>query len=248
MKKSKKLFLSTIVILSLAITSPIMFPNNNVRIEATKNTNSDLELITQSGHPTLFSSTNAAHEFWKDQKGFFGWKDREDKKIIYPDTFNNDDQSACILAMDSDMNFGNCYSDYIFGIHIIFDNFEKPAKLTLKQALKITYSYLPYNTLKSFYKFKQSASYKAIKKSKIKDCYYDISYFPKNKNKYNFVLDKHSYKFPNIHITLHKGKKGYITDIWIELYQSILSGRNGVYYDSDYKKIKWKYDFLKQKV
>ena len=54
-----------------------------------KPTNSDYELVFKKGHPVLFSSTDKAHEFWKDKKGVLGWKDRKDKKISYPDTTTN---------------------------------------------------------------------------------------------------------------------------------------------------------------
>ena len=214
-----------------------------------KTINKDLELITQPNHPVLFSSTDSAHEFWGDEKGFWGWKDREDKKIIYPDTYSatyeSGKWSSCILEMDNDMNFASCDSDYIFGIHIAFDNFEKPANLTLNKALKIAASYLPHDTLKTFYKFNNSISYKPTKKSKEKDCYYSMSYYPKNEYQQDFVLDNHSYSFPNIHITLCINKRKHVSDIWIELYQSILQGRHSIAFDDNYKEVKWKYNLLK---
>lgn len=212
--------------------------------------NSDLILITKSNHPVLFSSTDSAHEFWGDEKGLFGWKDREDKKISYPDTTTNSfgsgiDWGACILEMGNDMNFGNCYSDYIFNIHICLDKFEKSADLKLNEALDLASSYLPYDTLKSYYKFSHSTSYKANKSSKNYDRYYDISYSPKNEDKQDFILGNHSYSFPVINITIRENGKGYITDIWIDLYQSMCNyGRNSIAYGGDYKEIKWNYDFL----
>lgn len=208
--------------------------------------NSDLELIAKPNHPVLFSSTNSAHEFWGDKKGILGWKDREDKKISYPDTTSNSSGSgvnwdACILELSNDMNFGPCNNDYIFGIHICLDNFEKSANLKLNEALDLTSSYLPYDTLKSYYKFNYSTSYKA----KNEDCYYDISYSPKKENCQDFILNNHAYSFPDIHITIREDGERYTTDIWINLYQSICnSGRNSIAFSNDYKKNKWTYDFL----
>lgn len=212
--------------------------------------NSDLTLITKPNHPVLFSSTESAHEFWGDEKGVLGWKDREDKKISYPDTTTNSlgsgiDWEPCILEMGNDMNFGIYNSDYIFSIHIYLDKFEKSADLKLNESLELASSYLPYDTLKSYYKFNGSTSYKATKVSKKKDYYYDISYSPINETQQNFVLGNCSYSYPIINITLRGNKKKYITDIYIDLHQSICnSGRNSIAYGGDYKKIKWNYNFL----
>lgn len=217
-----------------------------------KPTNSDYELVFKKGHPVLFSSTDKAHEFWKDKKGVLGWKDRKDKKISYPDTTTNSsgsgvDWKPCVLALNSDMNFGSCYNNYIFGIHIYLDNFKESPNIKLKEALNLAYSYLPHNTLKSYYKFKHSISYKATAKTgKSSDAYYELLYVPIDSNANNFVLDGYSYRYPDIYITFREDSEKHITNIWIELYRGICrSSRYGIAYDDDYKKTKWNYDFFK---
>lgn len=221
---------------------------NNVQIVETDN--QDLMLITKTNHPTLFSATDSAHEFWGEKKGILGWKDREDKKISYPDTTTNSSDSGinwdpCILDMKGDMNFANCYNDYIFEIQINFENFEKPIKLNLEKALELASDYLPHETLKTYYKHEHSTSYKATKASQLNDCYYDISYSPIKQDAHNFILNNTSYAFPNIYVTLLEDADKSISYIWINLYQSICtSGRNSIAYGKDYKEISWNYDFL----
>lgn len=215
--------------------------------------NSDLELITRPNHPVLFSSTDSAHEFWGDENGFLGWKDRSDKKISYPDTTTNSlgsgvDWSPCILAMDSDMSFGNCYNDYIFNIHICLNNFEIPVNLSLDEALEIASSYLPHDTLNTYYEYNYSSCYEPIDLSEHDDYYYEVSYSPIDDSSQDLILDNISYKFPLINITLRKSNDGGITDIWIDLHQSICRyGRNSIAYGGEYYESEWNCDlFSKQ--
>ena len=147
--------------------------------------------------------------------------------------------------MSNDMAFGSCSYNYIFGIHILFDNFENPANIELDDALELASSYLPCDILKSHYKLNYSTSYKAIKSSENNDCYYDISYSPIDTNSYGLALGDYSYDYPNINITFRENSKKYITDIWIDLHQSMCNyGRNSIAYCGDYKESKWSYDFL----
>lgn len=215
--------------------------------------NADLELVTKIKHPTLFSSTDSAHEFWGDDKGLISWKDREDKKISYPDTYSNYngsgvDWSPLILELANDSNFAPNQTSYIWGIGIYFDNFKKPIKCNLNDALQIASAYLPHDVLANYYEYEHSIAYKAIKASKKADCYYEVVYSPNKKaKKERMKLNNHAYEYPIINIVLRKDANDVVTDLHIDLHQSICqSGRHSIAYGGDYKTVKWHYDFLKK--
>lgn len=123
------------------------------------NVNSDMEIVTRDGHPTLYGSVEQAHEIWKDvSKG----------KIVFPDK-NDSYSDKTIVYLDAYRD-----EDMIRTVDIYFSNFEEEEDVTLDDALKISASYMPFDIIDKYYECDGSKLY--VSDDGDKANYYVISY------------------------------------------------------------------------
>ncbi len=113
----------------------------NVNVSENVSFETDLEIITRSGHPTYYGSVASSHIIWDDVPK---------NKIIFGDT-NDSFGDETILSMEAYKN-----SDLIRCINVHFSNFEEPPCLTIEDVLPIVSSYMPYDIIAQYYHYKGS--------------------------------------------------------------------------------------------
>lgn len=113
----------------------------NINTSENVSVETDLEIITRSGHPTYYGSVASSHIIWDDVPK---------NKIIFGDK-NESFGNETILSMEAYRN-----SDLIRCINVHFSNFEEPPCLTIEDVLSIVSSYMPYDIIAQYYHYKGS--------------------------------------------------------------------------------------------
>lgn len=122
---------------------------------------SDLEIITRTGHPTYYGSIESSHALWDDVAS---------GKIVFGNGYNEYSDKT-ILCVEGYRN-----SDLIHGIEVYFSNFEQPATISLEEALPIITSYIPYDVIEKYYQFNESKVYIPDEDNSAQTKYYVITY------------------------------------------------------------------------
>lgn len=181
----------------------------------------DIDIITRTNHPTYYGSVAQSHVVWDDVA---------DGKIIFADSFDKY-KDTTILSMDAYRN-----SDLIRGINISFSHFDKPVNYSVKDALPIIASYMPYDIIEKYYKLESAKKILPDKDHSDKTTYYTITYSLTDDGSDTYYSGEHEYSGSiDVIIALNENKKvdnfsiGFGTPRWI----SSLS-QNG-YYSKSWK-------------
>lgn len=159
---------------SESFTESMNFSSESVNIFS----ETDLEIITRTGHPTYYGSVISSHTIWDDVPK---------NKIIFADkneTFGNE----TIISMSAYKN-----SDLIRSIHITFSNFENPINYTIEDVLPIVSSYMPYDIIDKYYHYTGSRLIAPNEDNSKREKYYTFSYGLTEEGRSSYYEKIHEY-------------------------------------------------------
>lgn len=204
-------------------------PETETELETEKDTViSDLEIITAEDHPTYYGSTEQAHKVWKNINK---------EKIVFADSYDKYTENTIICMSGYRTGEKN---QIIRNIEIYFKNFSSPIDLSLKDALNIAKTYLPFEIINSYYEFYKSYCIQPLDDDN-KNTYYIVSYHLTESAKSAYYSNEHSYSGTiDVIICSNQNENvdyftiGFGTPKWMGFLD-----RNG------YQKTEWDYDFYK---
>ncbi|MBR3356969.1 MAG: hypothetical protein IKG46_03990 [Solobacterium sp.] len=138
----------------------------------------DMDIVLRSGHPTYYGSVAASHVVWDDV---------EKNRIHFADK-NYGYNDNPILTMDAYRN-----SDIIRQVIINFTNFTDSTTVPLDDAIQIASSYMPYDVMDQYYEFSGSKLLVPDESRKDDDSYYVISYRLTDEGSKAYYAKEHEY-------------------------------------------------------
>lgn len=218
---------------SITITPANPVSNTSVvetTVATTEASESDLDIILRSGHPTYYGSNTQAHEVWKDvEKGKIQFADdykystKDTKPIIYLEGYNSDKY------------------ELIKGVGIrLYNSEELQNGIALDEALKIASDYLPYDIIEKWYKFNRSFCIIPKDGKEQSEIDYFVCYGLTEEGSNAYYAKEHQYS-GSIDINLSGTDEEHITYVGITFGTPKWVG----FLDTNGKqKIEWEYDFL----